>query len=85
MTCFSKQRGPYLNSELIEDLGATYVSSEDMTLKEAAGAHGPFDIMFEATGFSPIVFQAAESLGKNGMLALASVTVASARPRFRPT
>jgi threonine dehydrogenase-like Zn-dependent dehydrogenase len=74
VTCFSKQRSPYLNSELIEDLGATYVSSEDMTLKEAAEAHGPFDIMFEATGFSPIAFQAAESLGKNGVLVLASVT-----------
>ena len=74
VTCFSKQRAPYLNSDLIEGLGATYVSSEDMTLKEAAAAHGPFDIMFEATGFSPIAFQAAEALGKNGVLVLASVT-----------
>ncbi len=74
VTCFSKQPAPYLNSDLIEDLGATYVSSEDMTLKEAAAAHGPFDIMFEATGFSPIAFQAADALGKNGVLVLASVT-----------
>lgn len=74
VTVFSKQKAPYLNSDLIEDLGATYVSSEDMTLKEAAAAHGPFDLMFEATGFSPIAFQAAEVLGKNGVLVLASVT-----------
>jgi threonine dehydrogenase-like Zn-dependent dehydrogenase len=74
VTCFSKQRPPYLNSDLIEDLGATYVSSEDLTLKETAAAYGPFDIMFEATGFSPIAFQAAEALGKNGVLVLASVT-----------
>ena len=74
VTCFSKQPAPYLNSDLIEDLGATYVSSEDMSLKDAAAAHGPFDIMFEATGFSPIAFQAAEALGKNGVLVLASVT-----------
>jgi threonine dehydrogenase-like Zn-dependent dehydrogenase len=74
VTVFSKQRGPYLNSDLVEDLGATYVSSEDLSLAEAAAAHGPFDLMFEATGFSPIAFQAAHVLGKNGVLVLASVT-----------
>ena len=74
VTVFSRQRPPYLNSELVEDLGATYVSSEDMSLADAAEAHGPFDLMFEATGFSPIAFQAAEVLGKNGVLVLASVT-----------
>ncbi len=29
--------------------------------------------MFEATGYSPVVFEAMESLGKNGVLILASV------------
>jgi threonine dehydrogenase-like Zn-dependent dehydrogenase len=74
VTVFSKQRAPYLNSDLVEELGAAYVSSDDMTLKDAAAAHGPFDLMFEATGFSPLAFQAAEALGKNGVLVLASVT-----------
>jgi len=36
--------------------------------------YGPFDIIFEASGFSPLVFQAAEALGKNGVLVLSSVT-----------
>jgi threonine dehydrogenase-like Zn-dependent dehydrogenase len=30
--------------------------------------------MFDATGFSPIVWEAAEVLGKNGVLVLASIT-----------
>jgi threonine dehydrogenase-like Zn-dependent dehydrogenase len=30
--------------------------------------------MFEATGYSPIVFEAMQALGKNGVLVLASVT-----------
>lgn len=30
--------------------------------------------LFEATGFSPLVFEAAEALGKNGVLVLASIT-----------
>jgi threonine dehydrogenase-like Zn-dependent dehydrogenase len=50
------------------------VSSADATLAEVAAAHGPFDLMLEATGFSPLVFEAAEALGKNGVLVLASVT-----------
>ncbi len=74
VTVFSKQRAPYLNSDLVEELGAAYVSSDDMSLRDAAAANGPFDLMFEATGFSPLVFQAAEVLGKNGVLVLASVT-----------
>lgn len=74
VTVFSKQRVPYLNSDLVEELGATYVSSEDMSLTDAATAYGPFDLMFEATGFSPLVFEAAAALGKNGVLVLASVT-----------
>src|SRR5947208_3275932 len=28
VTCFSRQRAPYLNSDLIEELGGTYVSAE---------------------------------------------------------
>ena len=36
--------------------------------------YAPFDIIFEASGFSPLAFQAAEALGKNGVLVLSSVT-----------
>jgi glucose 1-dehydrogenase len=74
VTCFSLREPPYLNSELIEELGATYVSTKQTSLKEGAGLHGPFDIIVEATGFSPLAFEAAEALGKNGVLVLVSVT-----------
>ncbi len=74
VVCYSLPRGPYLNSDLIEELGGTYVSSQDMSLSDVAERHGPFDVMFEATGFSPLVFEAAAALGKNGVLVLASVT-----------
>jgi threonine dehydrogenase-like Zn-dependent dehydrogenase len=74
VVCYSRRKGPYRNSDLVEELGATYVSSEEATLEEAAERHGPFDIVFEATGFSPLVFEAAGALGKNGVLVLSSVT-----------
>jgi threonine dehydrogenase-like Zn-dependent dehydrogenase len=74
VTCVSLRRPPYLNSELIEQLGATYLSSSDVDLAQAAEMRGPFDLILDATGFSPLVFDAAQVLGKNGVLVLASVT-----------
>jgi glucose 1-dehydrogenase len=71
---YSRREPPYLNSELVEDLGARYTSSKERPLADLAEEHGPFDLIIEATGFSPLVFEAAEALGKNGVLVLASVT-----------
>jgi threonine dehydrogenase-like Zn-dependent dehydrogenase len=65
---------PYLNSELVEALGARYVSTRHHGLGEVARQHGPLDIIFEATGFSPLVFEAMRALGKNGVLVLSSIT-----------
>jgi threonine dehydrogenase-like Zn-dependent dehydrogenase len=74
VTCLSLREPPYLNSELIEEIGGRYVSTKQQSIAEAAAEHGPFDIIVEATGFSPLVFEAAEALGKNGVLVLVSVT-----------
>lgn len=41
---------------------------------QEAHDHGPFDIIFEATGFAPLVFEAMNILGANGVLVLSSVT-----------
>jgi glucose 1-dehydrogenase len=65
---------PYLNSELVEQLGARYVSTKRQSLGEIADKDGPLDIIFEATGFSPLVFEGMQHLGKNGVLILSSVT-----------
>src|SRR5438270_2317928 len=74
VTTFGLTPKPYLNSDLIEALGARYLSTRDVPLHEAATAYGPFDIIYEATGYSPLVFEAMDVLGKNGVLVLASVT-----------
>jgi threonine dehydrogenase-like Zn-dependent dehydrogenase len=71
---FGRTQKPYLNSELIEALGASYESTNDLPITEAAKKYGPFDIIFEATGFSPVVFDSMQALGKNGVLVLSSVT-----------
>ena len=74
VTTFGLAPKPYLNSDLIEAIGARYVSTKELPLIEAAKEVGPFDIIFEATGFSPVVFEAMQALAKNGVLVLSSVT-----------
>jgi len=74
VTTFGRTPRPYLNSDLVEALGARYETTVDLPLVEGARKHGPFDLIFEATGFSPIAFEAMQALGKNGVLVLSSVT-----------
>jgi threonine dehydrogenase-like Zn-dependent dehydrogenase len=74
VTVLGREPAPYLNSELAESLGARYLSTQQTSLADAAAQHGPFDLMFEATGFSPLVFEAMGVLGRNGVLVLSSVT-----------
>ena len=74
VTVFGLTRKPYLNSDLVEALGARYESTRDLPVLDAAKRLGPFDLIFEATGFAPIVFEAMQALAKNGVLVLSSVT-----------
>ena len=65
---------PYLNAELLDEIGVTYLTTTDTSLAQAAARHGPFDLILEGTGYSPLVFESMSVLGKNGVLVLVSVT-----------
>src|SRR5205823_8848639 len=62
LTVYSLPERPYRNADLIEELGGTYVSSQEATLAVASAERGPFDLIFDATGFSPNVWKDAEVL-----------------------
>jgi threonine dehydrogenase-like Zn-dependent dehydrogenase len=66
--------GQILNADLVGAIGARYISTQDESLSQASARYGPFDYIMEGTGFSPLVFEAMEVLGKNGVLAQVSVT-----------
>ena len=57
VTTFGKTPNPYLNSDLVEDLGARYVSTDELPLREAAPKYGPYDVIYDCTGYSPLVFE----------------------------
>jgi threonine dehydrogenase-like Zn-dependent dehydrogenase len=83
LTVASLPRPPYRNSELIEQLGGVYASTQDRSLGEISDDRGPFDLIMDATGFSPIIWEAAEVLGKNGVLVLSSITGGDRRAEIR--
>ena len=74
VTTFGRTARPHLNSDLIEAVGARYVTTVDTPVLQGAEQYGPFDLIFEATGNSSVVFESMEALGKNGVLVLSSVT-----------
>ena len=72
---FGRQtRAGYLNADLLEAIGATYDSTAELAPVDSVKKYGGYDLIFECTGFSPIVFDAMQILNKNGVLILSSVT-----------
>ena len=71
--CSEGETVSYNNSDLIDVLGAHYISTKETPIFEAARQHGPFDVIFEATGNSSVVFDSMQALARNGVLVLASV------------
>src|SRR5947209_13338578 len=74
VTTFSRQPKPNRPALLLEALGARYISTKETPILDGGKKVGPFDIIFEATGASAVVFDSMQVLGKNGVLVLSSVT-----------
>jgi glucose 1-dehydrogenase len=74
VTVFARQAAPNLRSDLLTDLDARYLTTSDISISDGAKKYGPFDLIFEATGNSGVVFESMTALAKNGALVLSSVT-----------
>jgi glucose 1-dehydrogenase len=70
----ARRRRPCLKSEIVEAMGAEYVSTSDTSLAELAKRVGKPDLIIEATGSSEISFRAMEVLGHNGAVVWTSIT-----------
>jgi threonine dehydrogenase-like Zn-dependent dehydrogenase len=74
VTTFGRTPRPYLNADLLEAIGARYVNTSEQSVVAAGTALGPFDLIFEGTGASSVVFDSMLVLAKNGVLVLSSIT-----------
>lgn len=68
-----------LNSKIIEQLGAKYVSTRETPLADLVKKVGKADLIVECTGNSASAFGAMEALGHNGVLAWTSITGGNAK------
>ncbi len=68
------KKAGYLNAELCEAIGANYNSTAELSVTDSVEKYGQYDLIFECTGYSPIVFDAMQALNENGILILSSVT-----------
>jgi glucose 1-dehydrogenase len=74
VTTFGRTQRPYLNAELLDRIGARYVNTSERSISDAAAESGGFDLIFEGTGSSAVVFESMQVLAKNGALVLTSIT-----------
>jgi threonine dehydrogenase-like Zn-dependent dehydrogenase len=58
----------------VDAVGGRYINTSERSIKEAAALFGPFDLIFEDTGSSAVVFESMQVLAKNGILVLTSIT-----------
>jgi threonine dehydrogenase-like Zn-dependent dehydrogenase len=77
VTTYARTPAPYRNSDLVERLGARYVSAADIELPALAERDGSFDIVFEGAGAPSLIEDAIGALAPNGVAALFSVTPGS--------
>jgi threonine dehydrogenase-like Zn-dependent dehydrogenase len=74
VTAFGRTAKPYLNADLLELIGARYVNTAERSILATADEVGPFDLIFEGTGSSAVVFESMQALAKNGVVVLSSIT-----------
>jgi len=74
VTTFGRTSQPYLNADLLDAIGARYVNTAERAIESAARDFGPFDLVFEGTGASSVVFESMLALARNGVLVLSSIT-----------
>ena len=74
----STERG--LKRDIAEAAGANYIWASERKLgHELAAEIGPVDIVLEATGFSPLAFDAVDMVAPNGIVCLTGVSGGSRR------
>ena len=63
---YSRSKVPNFKAQVVESFGATYLSSETVSVAELAERVGNIDLVYEAVGVGRISFQVMKALGTNG-------------------
>jgi glucose 1-dehydrogenase len=72
-TVYSREPKPNPKADLVESIGARYVSSEIVSIDELAEGVGNIDLVYEAAGASKVSFDLMRVLGTNGVFVFTGV------------
>lgn len=70
---YSRQPAPNPKSQLLESIGAHYISSENIAPEMLPEQIGNVDLIYEATGASSLAFETMKYLGTNGIFIFTGV------------
>ena len=70
---YSRSPAPNPKSELLESIGAKYISSKKETVEQFAERVGNIDLIYEALGVSSVSFEMLKVLGTNGMFVFTGI------------
>jgi threonine dehydrogenase-like Zn-dependent dehydrogenase len=66
--CLAKGKPSEVQQEIFSKLGINYINVEDTTIEDLKLKGQKFDIIIEATGFSPLAFDALDIMNTNGIM-----------------
>lgn len=70
---YSREPAPNARADVVESIGAAYVSSQDRSVDQFAALVGNIDVVYEATGASQVAFELLKVLGTNAVFAFTGV------------
>jgi threonine dehydrogenase-like Zn-dependent dehydrogenase len=70
---YAREAAPNDKSAVVEAIGATYVSSNDVPPAEIAARFGAIDVVYEAAGASKVAFDTMQALGANSIFVFTGV------------
>ncbi|MEW6302911.1 MAG: glucose 1-dehydrogenase [Verrucomicrobiota bacterium] len=70
---YSRSKAPNPKAELVESLGAQYISSLEVSPEELAKRVGNIDLVYEAVGGSEVAFDVIRVLGVNGVFVFTGI------------
>lgn len=70
---YSRAKKPNAKAELVDSIGAKYISSETVTTRELSDMVGNIDLVYEAVGVSKISYNVLDILGLNGIFVFTGI------------
>ena len=70
---YSRETADDPKAQLCASFGAQYLCSKEMTVEQVAAKIGNVDVVYEATGYSPLTFEVMRILGINGVFVLTGI------------